>query len=101
MTSSISRRALLAGSGCLGAAGLLRTLPVWAQGAAAAPASIPPVCLSMYYMSGNDAKFDRMQYREKHVALLREIYPGRPVRCALLWTAVGDPLRAGPPPTSG
>jgi hypothetical protein len=73
MTSSISRRAVLAGSGCLGAAGLLRTIPVWAQGVAA-PASIPPVCLSMYYMSGNDAKFDRMQYREKHVALLREIY---------------------------
>ncbi len=74
MTSFISRRALLAGSGCLGAAGLLSSIPVWAQDAAAAPASIPPVCLSMYNMSGNDAKFDSMQYRDKHVALLREIY---------------------------
>jgi hypothetical protein len=74
MTSSISRRALLAGSGSLGVAGLMRAIPAWAQAAAAAPASIPPVCLSMYYMSGNEAKFDRMEYREKHVPLLREIY---------------------------
>jgi hypothetical protein len=72
MTSSISRRALLAGSGSLGVAGLLRAIPAWAQ--AAAPASIPPVCLTMYYMAGNDAKFDRMQYRESHVPLLRQIY---------------------------
>jgi hypothetical protein len=74
MTSSISRRALLAGSGSLGVAGLLRAVPAWAQAAAAAPTSIPGVCLTMYYMSGNDAKFDRMEYREKHVPLLREVY---------------------------
>jgi hypothetical protein len=72
MTRFISRRAMLAGSGCLGAVGLLPATPVWAQ--AATPASIPPVCLSMYYMAGNEAKFDRMEYREKHVPLLRQIY---------------------------
>ncbi len=74
MNNPITRRSVLAGTGCLGAAGLLRVLPVWAQAPAVVPAGLPPVCLTMYYMSGNEAKFDRMQYRDRHVALLRNLY---------------------------
>ncbi|MEO8306796.1 MAG: hypothetical protein ABI616_01985 [Pseudomonadota bacterium] len=74
MKSHISRRAMLAGSGCLGAFGLLPATAAWSQAAAPASAGMAPVCLSMYYMAGDDAKFDRMQYREKHAPLLREIY---------------------------
>lgn len=74
MSRSISRRALLAGSGVVGAAGLLPNIPGWAQAVAPAPAGLPPVCLSMYYLSGDGGKFDRLQFREKQVGLLRELY---------------------------
>jgi hypothetical protein len=74
MNRFISRRTMLAGSGCLGATGLLRMVPAWAQAASAAPSGLPPVCLSMYYMAGDDAKFDRMQFRDKAVPHLRSIY---------------------------
>jgi hypothetical protein len=75
MNNSISRRNLLAGAGCLGTAGLMRVLPAWAQAAAAgSPAGAPQICLSNYYLSGEGAKFDRIQYRNKHVALLRSLF---------------------------
>ena len=73
MNKPITRRSVLAGTGYLGATGLLNTLPAWAQ-APSAPASLPPVCLTNYYMAGDGAKFDRMEYRDKHVALLRSLF---------------------------
>jgi hypothetical protein len=71
----ITRRGVLAGTGCLGAAGLMRVLPAWAQAPAAPPADLQ-VCLTNYYMAGDGAKFDRMQYRDKHVGLLRDLFGG-------------------------
>ena len=75
MNNSMSRRSLLAVAGSVGTAALMRDLPAWAQAAAAgSPAAPPQICLSNYYLAGEGAKFDRLQYRDKHVALLRSLF---------------------------
>jgi len=74
MTNSISRRVLLAQSGALGVASLIPAIPAWAQAPAAAPAGLPPVCLSMYYLAADGGKFDRMEFRDKQAPLLRSLY---------------------------
>jgi hypothetical protein len=70
----ITRRNVLAGTGYLGTAGLLHVLPAWAQAPATAPASLPPVCITNYYMAGEGSKFNRLEYREKHLPLLRSLF---------------------------
>jgi uncharacterized protein (TIGR02118 family) len=74
MNHFVSRRAMLAATGSLGAAGLLRSFPVLAQAPAAAPGGLPPICLSTYYFSGDGAKFDGAQYRDEHIPMVRGLY---------------------------
>jgi hypothetical protein len=62
---------MLAGTACVGAVALTRTMPAWTQAAAAGH---PPVCLTMYYMLGDGASFDRLQFRQKQMPLLRSLY---------------------------
>lgn len=73
MADFISRRAMLAATGALGTAGLLRSVPGLAQAAAAA-GGLPPLCLATYYFSGDGAKFDGRKYREEHIPLIRSLY---------------------------
>ncbi len=74
MKGSMTRRSVLAGTGCalaVTAAGQMLTAVAIAQQSVAPTAGL---CMTMLFPAGAKAKFDADRYAKKHVALLREAY---------------------------
>jgi len=74
MTSRMSRRSLLAGTGHIVAASTVgHMLAAVARAQEAAPAP-PGLCMTMMFMQGQKARFEAGNYEKQHLPMLRQVY---------------------------
>jgi hypothetical protein len=81
----MSRRSLLAGTGCAVAASTVGQM--LAAVARAQEAAAPGLCMTMMFMQGQRAKFEADEYEKKHLPMLRQVYGDSVARIELRTTA--------------